>query len=91
MLKDDIKLFMGINDNGFDTIIENFISSGKSDMQSQGIPTELILETDRLVYSALFSYVMANLDTENSMMYFDTYRIKLDQIRKNIDYVEVVI
>ena len=90
MLKDDIKLFMGINNDGFDGIISNFIDSAEMDMQSQGIPAELIVESDRLVYSALFSYVMAQLDTENAPMYYDTYRIKLDQIRKNISYMEVV-
>lgn len=90
MLLDDIKLFMGINNNGFDEIINNFIDSAKSDMQSQGIPTDLIVESDRLVYSALFSYVMAQLDTDNAPMYYDTYRIKCDQIRKNTSYVEVV-
>ena len=90
MLKDDIKLFMGINNDGFDEIISNFIDSAKMDMQSQGIPADSIVESDRLVYSALFSYTMAQLDTENSPMYYDTYKIKLDQIRKNISYVEVV-
>ena len=90
MLKDDIKLFMGINNDGFDEIINNFINSAITDMQSQGIPAELTTESDHLVYSALFSYVMAQLDTENAPMYYDTYRIKLDQIRKNINYVEVV-
>lgn len=90
MLRDDIKLFMGINTTGFDEIIDNFIDSAKTDMQAQGIPAELVVETDRLVYSALFSYVMANLDTDNSAMYFDVYRIKCDQIRKNTSYMEVV-
>lgn len=90
MLLDDIKLFMGINNNGFDEIINNFIDSAKSDMQSQGIPTDLIVESDRLVYSALFSYVMGELDEEHADMYKNSYRIKLDQIRKNTSYVEVL-
>lgn len=91
MLKDDIKLFMGINNTGFDGLIQNFIDSAKEDMASQGIPSSLIVESDRLVSSALFSYTMAQLDTEHAPMYLDTYRIKLDQIRKNTEYVEVVI
>ena len=90
MLKDDIKLFMGINNTGFDDIISNFIDSAKSDMQSQGIPADLIVESDRLIYSAIFSYVMGELNEANAEMYKDAYRIKLDQIRKNISYMEVV-
>lgn len=90
MLKDDIKLYMGINNNGFDTIITNFINSAKQDMQAEGIATELIQESDALVYSALFSYVMGELDEEHADMYKNSYRIKCDQIRKNIDYMEVV-
>lgn len=90
MLKDDIKLYMGINNNGFDEIISNFIESAKADMQSQGIPADLIVETDRLIYSAMFSYAMSQLDSDNAPMFYDVYRIKLDQIRKNLYYTEVV-
>lgn len=84
---EQIKKIMGINNNEFDTIIENYIGSAKLDLEMVGIEKSKIIESDELIYSAIVSYVMSFIDVDNSELYFNAYVLQKDALRHYKEYI----
>ena len=82
---DDIKKMQGINNNEFDNIIQNYIGSAKKDLEMIGIDKSKIVENDKLIYSAIISYVKSNIDVDNSELFANAYSLQKDALR-HMDY-----
>ena len=78
---DDIKKMQGINNNEFDTIIQNYIEAAKQDLEMSGIVKSKIFLTDKLIYSAIVSYVKSFLDVSNSELFSNSYALQKDALR----------
>lgn len=84
----DIKKIMGFNNNEFDDVINNYIDSAKLDLRMCGISESIITSNDKLIHTAIISYVLGNLDIPNAEMYRDTYSLQKDYIRHISEYQE---
>lgn len=83
----DIKTVLGIAHNQFDTQIEMFIETAKSDLEQAGIVQSKIVETDPLIYSAIMSFVLSMIDTyEYRELSANAYALQKDQLRHYQDY-----
>ena len=78
---DDIKKMQGINNNEFNTIIQNYIEAAKQDLEMSGIVKSKIFLTDKLIYSAIVSYVKSFLDVSNSELFANSYALQKDALR----------
>lgn len=78
----DVKKILGIYSDSLDPIIQAYILGAKMDLQMAGILTEQINESDPLIYSAIVSYVLSNIDTyEYRELSADSYSKQKDQLR----------
>jgi len=80
----DLKKMLGINNNEFDNIINMYIDSALADLIQVGVNNPVV--TDPLIYSAVCSYVMGNLDTTYGEMYMNTYALQKDSLRHYSSY-----
>lgn len=84
----DIKKLLGIyNSEAFDGIIETYIAAAKADLIHVGISAASVVETDPLIYSAIVSYVLSLLDTENAELYANAYALQKDTLRHLGNYI----
>lgn len=83
---EDIKKIQGINNNEFDTIIQNYIDSAKLDLKAIGIAKSKIDEEDKLITTAIITYVLSFLDVNNSEMYSSSYALQKDVLRRLTEY-----
>lgn len=77
----DIKKINGINNDDFDTIIESYIASAKLDLEMVGIDKSNIKEDDKLIYSAIVSYVQSFIDVERHDLHLNAYALQKDALR----------
>lgn len=82
----DIKKINGICNNDFDIIIQNYIESAKLDLEMVGIDKSNIREDDKLIYSAIVSYVQSFIDLPNAELYQNTYALQKDALRHYHSY-----
>lgn len=86
---EDVKKVLGIkNSVDFDGIIQTYINAGLSDLKSVGLIPSLVVTTDPLIYSAVMSYVLSLLDTENAELYANAYSLQKDTLRHLGQYIE---
>lgn len=86
---EDVKKVLGIkNSVDFDGIIQTYINAGLSDLKSAGLISSLVVTTDPLIYSAVMSYVLSLLDTENAELYANAYSLQKDTLRHLGQYIE---
>lgn len=78
---EDIKKMQGINNTDFDVIIKNYIDSAKLDLEMVGIDKSKIVESDKLIYSAIISYVKSFIDIDNSELFASAYALQKDTLR----------
>lgn len=83
----DIKMMQGINNNDFDIIINSYIEAAKKDLETIGIVKSKIVETDKLIYSAIVSYVKSFLDVDNSELFSNAYSLQKDALRHITEYI----
>lgn len=89
-LTDDIILALGgdITDN-IRHIVQNHIASGKADLIQSGIVSSKVVESDPLIYTALFQYVLSQMDNvERREVAENSYAIQKDKLRRHIDYIK---
>lgn len=75
------------NNNDFDSIIETYINAALADLVSVGLNPSLVVTADPLIYSAVMSYVLALLDTENAELYGNAYALQKDTLRHLGKYI----
>ena len=85
---ENIKKMMGFNNNEFDSIIDMYIKSAKSDLRQVGIAWTKVKENDPLIYTAITSYVLSHLDVSNAELYSNAYLLQKDELRHLSDYLE---
>ena len=85
---EDIKKMQGINNKEFDTIIQNYIESAKKDLEMVGIDKSKFLMNDKLIYSAIVSYVKSFIDVDNSELFRDSYLLQKDALRHTSEYIK---
>ena len=91
-LLEEIKKIQGINHNDFDSMINIWISSAKTDLKSVGIVNTLIDNNpDALIKTAIITYVLSFIDVPNSQMYVKSYSLQKDVLRHLTEYTEEVI
>lgn len=84
----DIKKLLGItNTTAFDSIISMYVEAAKADLENVGISASSVVETDPLIYSAIVSYVLSLLDTENAELYSNAYALQKDTLRHLGNYI----
>ena len=84
----DIKKLLGIlNTTAFDNIIAMYIETAKADLKNVGISAASVVETDPLIYSAIVSYCLSLLDTENAELYANAYALQKDTLRHLGNYI----
>ena len=87
----DIKKALGLTNNEFDSIINNLISSAKKDLEMSGIVKSKVDDKeDKLIYSAIFSYVSSKLDLDNSTLFYESYLMQKDQLRHYGEYINEI-
>lgn len=86
---DEIKKIQGINHTEFDTMINSWIASAKIDLKSIGIVSTLVDNPDKLVETAIITYVLSFLDVDNAEMYSKSYSIQKDVLRHLTEYIVV--
>lgn len=82
----DIKKLNGICNDEFDTIIQSYIDAAKLDLEMVGIDKSNINDEDKLVYSAIVSYVQTIIDVNNSEMHRNSYNLQKDALRHYHSY-----
>ena len=85
---EEIKKIQGINHDEFDSMINTWIDSAKLDLISVGIVNTKVNNPDKLIQTAIITYVLSQLDVVNSEMYAKSYELKKDALRHTIEYVE---
>lgn len=83
----DVKKVLGINHTDFDTIIDNYVKSGLKDLKQAGLIATTVVQSDPLIYSAVMSYCLSLLDTQNAELYANAYRLQKDELRHFAEYV----
>lgn len=84
---EEIKKIQGINHTDFDSMINTWIDSAKLDLKSVGIVNTLINNPDKLLQTAIITYVLSFLDVVNSEMYANSYRLQKDALRHTTEYI----
>ena len=85
---EDVKKVLGIkNSDDFDGIIQTYINAALADLKSVGLISSLVVTTDPLIYSAVMSYVLSLLDTENAELYSNAYSLQKDTLRHLGQYI----
>ena len=84
---EDIKKALGLNNTDLDSIINNYIEASKLDLEAAGILKEKIVDTDKLIYSAIFCFVQSKFDIDNSEMFLNSYNLQKDCLRHNTKYI----
>lgn len=74
-----------ISTSVFDDDITMMLNAGVRDLMAQGIVFE-DAESDPLIFSAVTTYALMRLDTENAEMYADSYRLQKDELRHLVEY-----
>ena len=99
----DVKKILGLNNTQFDSIITGWIESAKEDLRSVGIASSLIdllkdgatLPSDDLKYqvvkTAVMTYCQSQYDSEKRDMYYNSYEIQKENLRKKTDFKEPVV
>lgn len=85
---EDLKKALGFNNDEFDSIISNYIETAKLDLEMTGISKSKIIETDKLIYSAIMTFVKSKFDIENAEMFYDSYLLQKDCLRHYSSYRE---
>jgi len=85
---EDLRKTLGFNNNEYDNIINSYIEAAKLDLEMAGISKSKIVETDKLIYSAIMTYVKSNFDIENAEMFADSYLLQKDQLRHYPSYTQ---
>lgn len=83
---EEIKKIQGINHDDFDTIIWNYIESCKLDLKAIGIAEQKVNIKDKLIYTAILTYVLSFLDVNHSEMYSNAYNLQKDILRHLSEY-----
>ena len=83
----EIKKIQGINHTDFDSMINTWIDSAKLDLKSVGIVNTLVDNPDKLLQTAIITYVLSFLDVVNSEMYANSYRLQKDALRHTTEYI----
>lgn len=87
-LLDELKKVLGYYNTNFDGIIEKFIGAGKKDLVMAGIHESRVDESDPLIFSALYSYVLSMIDTyEFRELSASAYALQKDELRHHIEYL----
>ena len=85
---EDIKKMQGINNTDFDDIIQNYIESAKLDLKMCGIvESKINVNSDKLIYSAIVSYVKSFIDVDNSELFANAYALQKDALRHIGEYI----
>lgn len=82
----EIKQIMGITNNDFDSIINNYIESAKRDLVMVGIVKSKVDNADSLINSAINSYVLSLLDIANAELWGNSYALQKDALRHYSEY-----
>ena len=86
---EEVKAIQGINHNDFDNMINDWIAAAKLDLINVGIANALVNATnpDSLIKATIISYVLSQLDVENSERYFNSYSLQKDALRHTDTYI----
>ncbi len=84
-----IKKIQGICHDEFDSTIETWIKAAELDLKSIGIVDTLITTPDKLVQTAIITYVLSQLDVGNAELYSNSYALQKDVLRHTKEYTEV--
>lgn len=84
---EDIKKMQGISHNEFDSIINDYIQAGLLDLKSIGIVNSKLTSSDFLIRTAIITFVLSNLDVNNSEMYYNSYMMQKDKLRHLREYI----
>ena len=89
---EQIKKIEGINHDEFDEYITQQINAAKLDLKSIGIVDTLVDDPDDLVKSAITTYVISFLATneEERAMWESSYNLQKDLLRHHIEYIDEV-
>ncbi|MBW8382495.1 MAG: DNA-packaging protein [Youngiibacter sp.] len=93
MLRDKVKLALGISHSKLDSDIDETISSAMSEMERIGIFAEKVVDTDPLIVEAIKTYCKYIYYTELDARekFFESWNYQIDCLRKSSDYQEPVV
>lgn len=80
-----IKKIQGINHTEFDNMIQTWIDSAVLDLKSIGIVNTD--NPDKLIETAIITYVLSFLDVSNSELYANSYNLQKDKLRHTTEYI----
>lgn len=80
-----IKKIQGINHNEFNDMIQTWIDSAVLDLKSIGIVNTD--NPDKLIETAIITYVLSFLDVSNSELYANSYNLQKDKLRHTTEYI----
>lgn len=85
---EEIKKIQGINHTEFDNVINTFIEAAKIDLKSIGIVDALIDNNpDSLIKTAIITYTLAMMDSDNAELYSTSYLFQKDVLRHTTEYI----
>lgn len=84
---EEIKKIQGINHDEFNSMINTWIESAKLDLKSIGIVSTLIDNPNKLIETAIITYVLSFLDVSNSELYANSYNLQKDKLRHTTEYI----
>lgn len=85
---EEIKKIQGINHTEFDNVINTFIEAAKIDLKSIGIVDALIDNNpDSLIQTAIITYTLAMMDSDNAELYSTSYLFQKDVLRHTTEYI----
>lgn len=84
---EEIKKIQGINHDEFNSMISTWIESAKLDLISVGIVNTKVNNPDKLIETAIITYVLSFLDVVNSEMYANSYNLQKDKLRHTTEYI----
>ncbi len=80
---EEIKKIQGINHDDFDDMINIWVASAKQDLINIGINEELVDDaTNPLIQTTIIQFVLSQLDVANTEMYFNSYTLLKDTLRR---------
>ena len=82
---EEIKKIQGINHTEFDNMIQTWIDSAVLDLKSIGIVNTD--NPDKLIETAIITYVLSFLDVSNSELYANSYNLQKDKLRHTTEYI----
>ena len=83
---EEIKKIQGINHTEFDNMIQTWIDSAVLDLKSIGIVNTD--NPDKLIETAIITYVLSFLDVSNSELYANSYNLQKDKLRHTTEYID---